>query len=102
MGLIPKFFFLSFLILFCFIHSSLFIIFLTDNVAIHRMNQVSELIEKAGSLLIYLPPYSPDMNPIEEAFSKEKHFIRMNNIVMESVDNPETLDNRSLQQSKQF
>lgn len=66
------------------------------------MNQVSELIEKAGSLLIYLPPYSPDMNPIEEAFSKEKHFIRMNNIVMESVDNPETLDNRSLQQSKQF
>jgi hypothetical protein len=66
-------------------------IFQTDNAAIHRINQVRELIEGAGAILIYLPPYSPDTNPIEEAFSKVKHFIRMNDIVMESIDDPEPL-----------
>ena len=53
--------------------------------------QVRQLIEGAGSLLLYLSPYSPDFNPIEAAFSKGKHYIRMNDIVMESLDNPEPL-----------
>jgi transposase len=37
---------------------------------------VRELIEARGCELIYLPPYSPDLNPIEEAFSKVKHILR--------------------------
>ena len=46
-----------------------------DNASTHHVNGISELIATAGSLLIYLPPYSPDYNPIEEAFSKVKTVI---------------------------
>lgn len=62
-----------------------------DNAAIHKVAQVRELIEGAGALLFYLPPYSPDLNTIEEAFSKVKHYIRMNDVVMETLDDPEPL-----------
>jgi len=43
-----------------------------DNLSAHKGERVRELVEGAGCELRYLPPYSPDMNPIEEAFSKEK------------------------------
>jgi transposase len=42
----------------------------------HRPRRVRELIEERGCELIYLPPYSPDLNPIEEALSKVKHILR--------------------------
>jgi transposase len=47
-----------------------------DNLAAHRPKKVRELIEGEGCELLYLPPYSPDLNPIEEAFSKVKHILR--------------------------
>jgi transposase len=47
-----------------------------DNLGAHRPRRVRELIEGVGCELIYLPPYSPDLNPIEEAFSKVKHILR--------------------------
>jgi len=47
-----------------------------DNLSSHRGKRVRELIEARGCKLVYLPPYSPDLNPIEEAFSKIKGFIR--------------------------
>jgi transposase len=47
-----------------------------DNLGAHRPKRVSELIERRGCELLYLPPYSPDLNPIEEAFSKVKHLLR--------------------------
>src|ERR671912_1539814 len=47
-----------------------------DNLGAHRPKRVRELIEARGCELIYLPPYSPDLNPIEEAFSKVKHILR--------------------------
>jgi len=47
-----------------------------DNLGAHRPKRVRELIEGRGCELIYLPPYSPDYNPIEEAFSKIKGFLR--------------------------
>jgi hypothetical protein len=43
-----------------------------DNLQVHKMKRVSELVEGAGAEVLFLPPYSPDMNPIEEAFSKVK------------------------------
>ena len=43
-----------------------------DNAAIHHVEGISELIESVGALLIFLPPYSPDLDPIEEAFSSVK------------------------------
>ena len=47
-----------------------------DNLASHKVVGVRELIEAAGARLLYLPPYSPDFNPIEMAFSKLKAFLR--------------------------
>lgn len=47
-----------------------------DNLAAHKPDRVRELIEDRGCELVYLPPYSPDYNPIEEAFSKIKGVLR--------------------------
>jgi transposase len=47
-----------------------------DNLSAHKGSRVRELIEERGCELIYLPPYSPDFNPIEEAFSKIKGLLR--------------------------
>jgi transposase len=47
-----------------------------DNLSSHKSPRVRELIEEKGCELLYLPPYSPDLNPIEEAFSKIKRVLR--------------------------
>ena len=51
-------------------------IVLMDNLPVHRVAGVAEAIEGAGATLIYLPKYSPDLNPIELAFSKLKAHLR--------------------------
>lgn len=47
-----------------------------DNLSSHKRNRTRELIEAAGAELAYLPPYSPDLNPIEMIFSKVKQLLR--------------------------
>jgi transposase len=47
-----------------------------DNVGVHKVAGVREAIEARGATLIYLPPYSPDLNPIEQFFSKLKALLR--------------------------
>jgi transposase len=47
-----------------------------DGLGAHRTEKVRELIEKRGTELLFLPSYSPDLNPIEEAFSKIKNIVR--------------------------
>ena len=47
-----------------------------DNLSSHKGPKVEQLIEAAGAELRFLPPYSPDMNPIEKAYSKLKSFLR--------------------------
>lgn len=47
-----------------------------DNLAPHKASAVRDLIEAAGAELRYLPPYSPDLNPIENAFAKLKAALR--------------------------
>ena len=49
-----------------------------DNLSSHKGPRVEQLIKAAGAELRYLPPYSPDMNPIEKAYSKPKAFLRKN------------------------
>lgn len=51
-------------------------IVLMDNLSVHKSKWVRDLIEQRGCQLWLLPSYSPDMNPIEEAFSKAKNLIR--------------------------
>jgi hypothetical protein len=45
-------------------------IVIMDNLPVHKVAGVQEAIEAVGATLLYLPPYSPDLNPIEMAFSK--------------------------------
>jgi len=47
-----------------------------DNLSAHKVSGVRELIQAAGAELLYLPPYSPDLNPIELAWAKLKQFLR--------------------------
>ena len=47
-----------------------------DNLCAHKGARVKQIIEGRGCGLLYLPPYSPDFNPIEQAFSKLKELIR--------------------------
>ena len=51
-------------------------IVIMDNLPAHRGTDIRTAIEDAGASLIYLPPYSPDFNPIENAFAKLKAFLR--------------------------
>jgi transposase len=47
-----------------------------DNLATHKMQGIVEAVEAAGARLLYLPPYSPDFNPIENMWSKIKQILR--------------------------
>lgn len=47
-----------------------------DNLGSHKSPAVRAAIRKAGAKLFFLPPYSPDLNPIEQMFSKLKHLMR--------------------------
>ena len=47
-----------------------------DNLSSHKVAGVREMIEARGASLVYLPPYSPDLNPIEQAFAKLKAMLR--------------------------
>lgn len=47
-----------------------------DNLAVHKQPAIRAAIEAAGASLRFLPPYSPDFNPIEQAFAKLKAFLR--------------------------
>ena len=47
-----------------------------DNLPAHKVVGIKELIEERGAKLIYLPPYSPDLNPIEKCWSKIKTYLR--------------------------
>jgi len=51
-------------------------VLLMDNALIHHTDRVISLIQSTGALVHFIPPYSPDLNPIEECFSKVKAFLK--------------------------
>ena len=59
-------------------------IVIMDNLGSHKTKAVRQAIRKAGAKLIFLPKYSPDLNPIEQLFAKLKHWLR--NAAGRSVD----------------
>jgi transposase len=52
-------------------------IVIMDNLGSHKSAELRRMIRAAGARLWYLPPYSPDLNPIEQAFAKIKHWMRL-------------------------
>ena len=61
-------------------------IIVMDNAAIHHVDGVVELLENLGVLIYFLSPYSPDLNPIEELFSKVKSSLRANEHIHEDLE----------------
>lgn len=53
-------------------------VLIIDNASFHHTKRIRELCSNAGVKLLYLPPYSPDLNPIEEFYAELKAFIRRN------------------------
>ena len=66
-------------------------IVILDNCSVHHVPQVPETFRDLGVLLHYLPPYSPDYNPIEFLFSKVKTAVRQMEQEMSAVDDIETI-----------
>ena len=52
-------------------------IVIMDNLGSHKAKTIRKAIMAAGARLWFLPPYSPDLNPIEQTFAKVKHWMRM-------------------------
>ena len=63
-------------------------IVIIDNASIHHMDEVCCLIHSSGTLLWFLPPYSPEFNPIEKCFYQVKIFIRNNSATFHSSSDP--------------
>ena len=59
-----------------------------DNCSIHHLDDVVSLIQSVGALVVYLPPYSPDLMPIEECFNKVKLFVREHDACFQAASDP--------------
>ena len=59
------------------------LVLILDNASIHKSTRLRELCEEYGVLLRFLPPYSPDFNPIEATFKDIKAWIKRNHRLME-------------------
>lgn len=62
-----------------------------DNASIHHIDRVQDIITGIGARLLYLPPYSPDLNPIEEVFAKVKACIKEHATAFQCTSNPHQL-----------
>ena len=62
-----------------------------DNASIHHLDKIAQMIAGVGALLRFLPPYSPELNPIEHVFSKVKAFLKANDTVYFNTRFPTTL-----------
>ena len=64
-------------------------VLLMDNASIHHTEKVVELVQSIGVMVHFIPPYSPDLNPIEECFSKVKGFLKEHQHDIQSESNVE-------------
>ena len=62
-----------------------------DNCSIHHVSEIDKLVEDTGVIMLYLPPYSPDYNPIEEAFAKVKSTLKALETEMQHTDDIDML-----------
>ena len=67
-------------------------IVMLDNCSIHYAEDIVPLMESTGALVIFLPPYSPDLNPIEEAFSSIKSFLKANEVLLQDTVTPNVIE----------
>lgn len=76
----------------CAVNWICFVIFQhADNHPVHHVQEAIDQVYNHGALVRFLTPYSPDQNPIEEVFAKVKHYLRQNDLVLQSVRDPSPL-----------
>ena len=63
-------------------------IVIMDNLSVHHTQDIIDLFKQMGILLLFLPPYSPDLNPAEEMFSFVKNYLRKHDDLLQIVTNP--------------
>jgi len=69
-----------------------FSVVIMDNAAIHHVDGVRDLIEtQVGARLLFLPPYSPDLNPLEEVFGQVKKIMKQNDSLFQVFSSPRVL-----------
>ncbi len=66
-------------------------IVIMDNLTVHHVDAVTELFKSSGIVVLYLPPYSPDRNPIEELFSYIKYYLKRHDELLQAVPDPTTV-----------
>jgi transposase len=66
-------------------------VLILDNASLHHGGRVARLCEDQGVLLIYLPPYSPDMNPIEKVFSVLKSQLKRRQILTGTAEDADII-----------
>ena len=59
-------------------------VLIMDNCSVHHTAEIQDLLRSVGILVLYLPPYSPDLNPAEEAFSSVKAYLRRHDALLQS------------------
>ena len=62
-----------------------------DNCSIHHIEPATSLLESAGIVTMFLPPYCPDLNPIEEVFSLVKGYLRKHDNILQHLPHPEDI-----------
>ena len=62
-----------------------------DNVFIHHVDSALRVIRSAGAKVIFLPPHSPDLNPLEPVFGKVKTLLKENDAAFQASSSPKTL-----------
>ena len=62
-----------------------------DNCSVHHISGAIDLLREAGILVVFLPPYSPDLNPVEELFSAVKYYLKEHDEILQAMRNPTPL-----------
>ena len=62
-----------------------------DNCSVHHVGSALELLRQAGILVIFLPPYSSDLNPVEELFSAVKYYLKDHDEILQAMSDPRPL-----------
>ena len=73
---------------------------LLDNCAIHYAHDVKNLFNSFGVPVFFIPPYSPDYNPIEEFFSYVKYYLKAHDDIIQTIDDPTPIIHSAFQSVK--
>ena len=63
-------------------------IVIMDNLSVHHVSEVVQHFRQASIIVLFWPPYSPDLNPLEESFSCVKYYLKKHDILLQAVDDP--------------